>query len=443
MILLKEKIFNINFMKRVLIFIVGLFIMAFGVAISVKANIGVSPISCVPYIYSLNFSLSIGEFTIILNTLFILIQISILRKEYKIIQLVQLPAIIVFGYCIDITMFLLGNSHPTNYFVQLILCLFACVVLAFGIFLVIKTRLTYLPLEGLVLVISQTFQKEFGKIKISMDSLMVVIGFFSSFIFLHELVGIREGSIIAALSIGALIKFFSFKIPIVEKWLFLDVPIKETKIEDFSSKYNNTFVITISREFGSGGHEIGKYIAKELGISFFDKELVDLTAEQTGYTTQYIQENEQKLTNSLLYDLYEQNYTYVNDEIPPKDALFLVQSKIIRDICSEESCVIIGRCANFILKDHPNCINIFIHANNEYRKEKINTEYGVIPPFTNADLKQSDEKRANYCMHFTKKDWKDARNYHITLDSSLYGSKESAKKVIGFIKSSIKKNLKA
>jgi len=413
--------------------------MAFGVTFSVKADIGVSPISCVPYIYSLYFPLSIGEFTIILNVLFMLIQISILRKNYNIIQLVQLPAIIVFGYCIDITMALLENLSPSNYMEQLILCLIACVILAFGIFLVIKTRLTYLPLEGLVLVISQTFKKEFGKIKISMDSLMVIIGIISSFIFLHELVGIREGSIIAALLIGALIKFFSMKLPVIEKWLGGDINKEKLEIEDISSKYNNTFVITISREFGSGGHEIGKYIAKELGIAFFDKELIDLTAQKTGYTKEYIQENEQKLTNSLLYDLYEQNFTYVNDELPPKDALFLVQSKIIRDICSKESCVIVGRCANFILKDHPNCINIFIHANEEYRKDKINKEYGVNPPFTSTDLKQSDEQRANYCMHFTKKDWRDVSNYHITLDSSLYGSEHSAKKIIKLIKSSINK----
>jgi uncharacterized membrane protein YczE/cytidylate kinase len=423
----------------VLVFVAGLFIMAFGVTFSVKADIGVSPISCVPYIYSLHFPLSIGEFTIILNALFMLIQISILRKKYNIIQLVQLPAIIVFGYCIDITMALLENLSPTNYMEQLILCLIACVVLAFGIFLVIKTRLTYLPLEGLVLVISQTFKKEFGKIKISMDSLMVLIGVISSFIFLHELVGIREGSIIAALLIGALIKFYSMKLPLIEKWLADDVTNEKLEKEDISNKYNNTFVITISREFGSGGHEIGKYIAKELGVSFIDKELIDLTAQKTGYTKEYIQENEQKLTNSLLYDLYEQNFTYVNDELPPKDALFLVQSKIIRDICIKESCVIVGRCANFILKDHPNCINIFIHANEEYRKAKINKEYGVDVPFTSADLKQSDEQRANYCMHFTKKDWRDVSNYHITLDSSLYGSKLSAKKIINLIKSSIDK----
>ncbi|WP_368029263.1 DUF6198 family protein [Arcobacter sp. s6] len=432
-----ENIFNIPFAKRILVFIVGVFIMAFGVTFSVKAQIGISPISCVPYIYSLRFPLTIGEFTIIINTLFILIQIAILRKDYNIMQLVQLPAIIVFGYCIDITMWMFDGLNPTNYFLQLILCLIACVFLAFGIFLLIKTKLTYMPLEGLVLVIAQKFQKEFGKMKISMDVLMLIIGVFSSFVFLHELLGIREGSLIAALSIGALIKYFTMKIPHVEKWLF-EENINEVSSEAVESpKYNNTFVITISREFGSGGHEIGEYIAKSLGIGFYDKELVDLTAQETGYTAEYIKENEQKLANLLMYDLYEQNFSYVNNEIPPKDTLFLIQSKIIRDICKDESCVIVGRCANFILKDHPNCINIFIHANKEYRKEILNNHYELERPITNADLAQSDEQRANYSRHFAKKDWKDATNYHMTLDSSLYGSKESARKIIKFFKSRV------
>jgi len=219
------------------------------------------------------------------------------------------------------------------------------------------------------------------------------------------------------------------KFTILDNWLF-DETVTHTTNEDPKQIYNDTFVITISREFGSGGHEIGKLIAKHFGISFYDKEIIDLTAQKTGYTKEYIKANEQKLTNSLLYDLYEQNYMYVNDEIPPKDALFLVQSKIIRDICSKESCVIVGRCANFILKDHPNCKNIFIHANKEYRKEKINNEYKIKPAFTDEDLEISDEKRANYCFHFTKKQWRDVSNYHLTIDSSSFSTVECTNKVI-------------
>lgn len=332
-------------------------------------------------------------------------------------------------------MALVENLNPSNYMEQFILCILSCVVLAIGIFLVIKTRLTYLPLEGLVMVITQTFKKEFGTIKISMDSLMVIIGVTSSLIFFYEVVGIREGSIIAAVLIGALIKFFSIKLPFIQIWL-MDKSPQETQPSAVNLALNN-YVITISREYGSGGLEIAQVIAKELGISFYDKELIELTAQKTGYTSDYIQENEQTLSNSLLYDLYEQNYSYVNDEIPPKDALFLVQSKIIRDICAKESCVIVGRCANFILKDYENCINIFIHANAKYRIEKINNDYSPIKKFTEQDLEDADEKRANYCMHFTHKNWKDATNYNLCIDASFCETKENIQKVIGLIKSKI------
>ncbi|BFU77665.1 hypothetical protein ALC152_08800 [Arcobacter sp. 15-2] len=431
---------NITYFKRIIALTVGLFIMSVGVALSIKADIGVSPISCVPYIYSLRFPLSIGELMILINVLFMLMQMAILRRNYNLIQLVQLPAIIFFGYCIDTAMVLVVNIEPTSYIVQFILCLVSCVVLAFGIFLVVKSKLTYLPVEGLVVVIAQTFKKEFGKVKISMDSMMVITGIVSSFFFLGELVGIREGSIIAALSIGVLIKFISLKLPMIEKWL-TDESSQKPNVEDLSIKYNNTFVLTISREFGSGGHEIGKYIAKELGIAFYDKDLIDLTAQKTGYTKEYIEENEQKLTNSLLYELYEQNFNYVNDEIPPKDALFLIQSKIIRDICAKESAVIVGRCANFILKDHPNCINIFVHANMDYREKRINTQYNLNTTFTKDDLKTIDIKRANYCYHFTKKEWNDKENYHLYIDSSQYGSSKSGQKVLEFIKINQEKKL--
>ena len=103
--------------------------------------------------------------------------------------------------------------------------------------------------------------------------------------------------------------------------------------------------------------------------------------------------------------------------------------------------MIVGRCANFILKDYENCINIFIHANEKFRVDKINNEYSPIKKVTAQDLKDSDEKRANYCMYFTHKNWKDATNYHLSLDSSLYGTKENMQKIIELIHSKIDKKV--
>lgn len=422
---------TLNMTKRIAVFILGQFIMALGVTLSVKANLGVSPISCVPYVYSLTLPLSLGELTILLNLIFIAMQMAVLRKNYQWIQLVQLPSVIIFGYCIDFTMYLLSTLNPTSYVAQVFWCLGACSVLAFGIFLLLKTRLTYLPLDGLAVAISHTYHKEFGKVKISLDSTMVIIGVISSFAFLNRLEGIREGSVVAALLVGALIKFYSTKLVFVEQWLGTYTAPQPQSTHEAAL---NSLVITISREYGSGGHEIGEMIAKELNIPFYDKELIKLTAEETGYTAEYIQANEQHLASELLYELYEQNYAYVDDQLPPADVLFMVQSKIIRDICAKGACVIVGRCANFILKDDPNCFNVFIHANKEYRKTKINEKYGAIPPCTDKDLEISDKNRANYCLHYTKKDWRDATNYHVTLDASSYGSEKAAQKVIELLK---------
>lgn len=422
---------TMNLTKRIAVFMVGQFIMAVGVSLSVKANLGVSPISCVPYVYSLTMPLSLGELTILLNLVFIVMQMAVLRKNYQWAQLVQLPSVIVFGYCIDFSMHLLSTLNPTSYVAQVFWCLLACSVLAFGIFLLLKTKLTYLPVDGLAVAISHTFHKEFGKVKIILDSSMVTIGIISSFIFLHRLEGIREGSVVAALLVGALIKLYSSKLAIVEHWLgtYIAPPTQSTQETAL-----NALVITISREYGSGGHEIGQMIAKELGIPFYDKELIELTVEKTGYTAEYIQANEQHLANELLYELYEQNYAYVGDQLPPADILFMVQSKIIRDICAKGSCVIVGRCANFILKDNPKCFNVFIHASIEYRKAKVNEKYGATPPCTNKDLEISDKNRANYCLHYTKHDWKDATNYHVALDASEYGSEKAAQKIIELLK---------
>lgn len=195
--------------------------MALGVALSVKADLGVSPISCVPYVfYSFRSSVTLGELTILLNIALILLQIALLRKRYRFIQLVQLPAVVLFGYFIDLTMYMVSGITICSYAQQIFWCLLSCVVLAFGVFLEVKSELTYLPGEGVVAAICHVFEKEFGKVKVGVDSALVVLGVFSSFVLMHQLRGIGEGTIIAALSVGLFVKFYNCKLAfVVERWL--------------------------------------------------------------------------------------------------------------------------------------------------------------------------------------------------------------------------------
>ena len=407
--------------------------MAFGVAFSVKANLGVSPISCIPYVYSLKLDFSLGELTIMMNTLFVLAQFLILRKRYTLLHLSQLAAVTVFGFCIDFALYVISDFSVSAYVWQVLVCLLSCVLIAVGVFLLVKANLTYLPGDGLAVVVSDTFKKEFGKLKVTLDSSMVIIGLASSFIFLHRLEGIREGTVIAALLVGSLVKFYNSKIFWLDSWLGNDVAGLE-RLEVQAGGLGQHLVVTISREYGSGGHGIGQEIAKKLGIDFYDKELIDITAEKSGFTEDYIRENEQKLAGTLLDELYMQSYAYVQDELPPSDVLFLVQSKIIRDIAGKGPCVIVGRCANFVLRDNPNCINVFIHADKEYRKSKIINEYGVDASISTKELEKMDRERANYCFEYTGENWRDSTNYHIAVNSALYAcDAEIADRIISII----------
>lgn len=418
--------------KQGLTFVFGLFIMAFGVSLSVKADLGVSPVSCVPYVYSLKFPLTIGQTTIIMNIMLILFQVLLLRKKYQLFQLIQFPVVFLFGYFIDLTLNLISGLESSDYLWQMVYCLFGLIILAIGVFFEVKSKITFLPGEGLAMAINQTFKVEFGKAKIGVDSSMVIIGIISSFVFLYSLKGIREGTIVAAFLVGYIVKFLNKKIFFLDKFIFgkdteeAAIP-KEVKKE---IETEERLVITISREYGSGGHEIGKAVARQLGLTFYDKELIKLTSEDSGFTQEYINEHEQKLSHSLLYQLYEQNYNYINERKPPLNALFLVQSKIIRDIYKKESCVIIGRCANFILKDKPGCLNIFIHADDEYRKRQISIENKIEKEVADEEIEKTDRERANYCKKFTGQTWGDVKNYNLSINSSAIGIPNSVQLIV-------------
>ena len=423
-------------LKRCIVLVIGLFIMAIGVALSIKANLGTSPVSCVPYVYSLAFPMTVGLLSIIVNVLMILLQIVLLRKEYQLIQLVQLPVALIFGFFIDFAMFLLSGLQTSNYIYQWTLCLLSCVIIAFGVFLEVKANVTYLAGEGLSIAISKAFNKEFGKAKVGVDASLVIIGVASSFILLHRLEGIREGTIAAALLVGTIARFYNKNFKFIDSLVCIDK--KEVSEQVSTVSQEKKIVITIAREFGSGGHEIGEIIAKELGISFYDTKLIDLSAAESGLTPEYVKEHEQKLANNLLFDLYEQNYAYVNEEMPPLDTLFMVQSKVIRDICEKESCVIVGRCADYVLKNNPDCFNIFIHADKKFRIERIIKEYGIAPDMAEKELERKDRDRTNYCKHYTHRIWGMASNYNLTIDSSIFGPEKSAALIIDALNKCLK-----
>jgi uncharacterized membrane protein YczE len=216
-----------NILKRGFIFLLGLFTIALGVAISVKAQLGISPISCIPFIYSQKFSLSMGQTTIIFNLLLIVLQVAILRKNYKFTQLIQAPIVFLFGYFTDFTLSLLKDINPENYVLKSFFCLLSCMVIAMGIFLMAKSKITYLPAEGVSSAISQTFKIEFPKCKMGVDISMVSVGIISSLAFWSALHGVREGTIAASILVGFFVRLYMKKITILDSLDIENIPVEE------------------------------------------------------------------------------------------------------------------------------------------------------------------------------------------------------------------------
>ncbi len=418
-----------NLAVRTLVLIAGVFIMAFGVSISIRSGLGTTPISSVPYVYNIVFpKITVGTFTVLLNVFFVLLQMLILRRDYKAIQLLQIPVVIVFGWFVDVHLGWNAGWIPANYLQQWIYCLFSCLIIALGIFLQVKADVSILPGEGLVMAIAKRARKDFGFTKILFDSLLVVVALITVLIFLdNKSEGVREGTVASALLVGFIVQFYKKHLTFVDTIVY-----PEKAVEFIEEPYMNTenFVITISRQYGSGGHAVGEAVAKRLGIDFYDSKLIDLTAEESGFTKEYVKTHEQKMTNSLLYKLYKQNYAYINEAVPPQDMLFMVQTRVIRDIAAKSSCVIVGRCADYILKGHPNCFNVFVHASDAFRKSRVITEYGIHPDDAKKEMERKDKFRKNYNEYYTHRKWADLKNFDLTVETSLFGIDITAAMII-------------
>lgn len=188
-------------------------------------------------------------------------------------------------------------------------------------------------------------------------------------------------------------------------------------------------VITIGREYGSGGRTIGKMVSEKLGIPYYDRELVDEAAKRSGLAVEAIEENDQIVTRSFLYDLaIGTSYGYVNQTGIPLDLntqVFLAQREAILKF-AEIPCVIVGRCADYILRDQKNLLRVFVYADKKARLERIINEYGEDPAKAEKLLAQSDKRRARHYEEFTDSIWGARRNYDVLLNSATLGLEHTA-----------------
>ena len=180
-------------------------------------------------------------------------------------------------------------------------------------------------------------------------------------------------------------------------------------------------IITISREFGSGGRTIGKMVAEKLGIAFYDKELITLAAEESGFAEHLFEKNDRNITNSLLYSLSMYGNTMGLYDMPLNDKLFIAQSKTIQNVAEKGPCVIVGRCADYVLRNKPNVLNVFIHSDMESKVRRVVEDYGVESDNVVELINKTDKRRASYYEYYSSQKWGAVESYDFCMDSSYLG----------------------
>ena len=208
-----------------------------------------------------------------------------------------------------------------------------------------------------------------------------------------------------------------------------------TEVRDMSSKR----FVTITRQYGSGGHDIGKALAKALGIGFYDKELISLAAKESGIAPEVFEKADEKPANSLLYSLSVGLYNYGNglsspmDDLPVNDKLYLLQHKIIKEKAESESFVIVGRCADYILKDHPGVVKVFIYADIESRVRRAISRHDIEPARAKQAIIKTDKNRANYYSFYSGQKWGQVENYDLCINTTKLDVDQAVKLITDYI----------
>jgi uncharacterized membrane protein YczE/cytidylate kinase len=435
--------------RRVLVYLAGLFCMAMGVVFSARSGLGVSPVgSLANVLYLIARDLSLPEFVNLGNCttgvycLYILAELLILRRDFKPRMLLQLLASLLFGQLVNIATALMRPlPDPGSYPAQMLYLLCSIPLVAVGVMLYLAPNIMPTPGDGMSLAISQKSGLSLGSAKTVFDCSMVVISTAVSLLYFRRLMGVREGTVICALFVGFVMR--QIQKP-CQKPLLAFVQ-RQDKVQravqaaaggyGVDSRGKPRIIVAIGREFGAGGYEIGRLLAEKLGITFYDRQLNVMAAEQSGLPLEKVEELERHMERELVYDFKNAAYAMTNGELSPEERLFVAQTAVIRKIAAgDESCVIMGRCADWVLYDDPNCFRIFIHAVPKARIDRTMAQYGLDRQEAERQMKNTDLSRSQHYKRFTGRQYGKQEYYHLSVDSSMLGTAASVELIVAALK---------
>ena len=200
---------------------------------------------------------------------------------------------------------------------------------------------------------------------------------------------------------------------------------------------DKNFIINIGRQLGSGGRSIADILAHHYNITAYDRKLIELAAKESGLSQEFFENADEKKSHGFFHSIFSNrvaaNALGSNDSYLSNDALFKVQSDIIRDLAERESCIFIGRCADYILREHPHCINLFFTANLEDRVARMASEKNITLSQAEELIEKTDRRRANYYNYYSGKTWGAAESYDLCINTSHLGFEGTAEMLINFI----------
>lgn len=425
-------------LRRYLLFCVSLFVNALGIAFITKAALGTSPITSVTYVLSMFTPFTIGQWTIMLNLLFVVVEPFLMtRKDLKSdlrMYLLQIPISFCFGMFIDLCMHcILYWLNPVEYLHMIVALLIGCVILAVGIALEVKANAAMMAGEYFVKVITKRFHGEFGYVKLGFDVTLVAIACLLSLIFMSGIYGVREGTVVAALIVGPIVHFVSPYYNFLDKWI-TDPSLRQ----DIALQQNQHTIITIAREYGSGGHLLGEMLSKELGIKLYDKEFIRMAAQRSGMDEQYIVRNEQSIPSFWLKCILSKNSEQpLESSLSSDDVLFVSESKIIQELAVRESCIIVGRCADFILKDYPRAVKVFCYSDLQHALTRCVQEYGIPRLNAETEIRRINRNRIHHYEYYTGRKWGEPHHYNLMLNTGTIGLQTACQLIKGVYQQSL------
>lgn len=429
---MNEKRSKAEWLRRYASFIVILFVIAFGTSLSIRANLGSSPISAPPYILSLvpGVNLTMGQLTICMHVFFITIQILLLRRNFEARQYTQILVSFLFGFYTDLTMWLTGflqipfDINPLiGYPLRFIELLIGGAVLAFGIACEVRCDSLMLAGEGLPLAISKFLKKDFGKVKICSDTSLVLIGTIFMFIFFGrwswEMVGV--GTLVSMFYVGFMVRVFAPHIVWLDR-IFIPKAERQAAAAVAADEWSGNRIITIARMYGSGGNAVGEEVARRLGCPCYNRQIIDQTAREMGYSTDFVAQTEQNLPTGRLWELIFADSGIPASMNPSKDdAIYVSQSRTIRELAHKGECVIIGRLGNWILRDDPHVLRVFITSGRDFAVKQLVDKLHIGADGASRKIERVNTGRANHYWHYTGHQWTDIAGYDLVLNTERTG----------------------